>query len=112
MYNNLSLTMFHTHLEPEMADLQRHVIPKIMNHWEQIAEALRYENSIIESIKQKEREDPKKCCREFLKDWLNSNRGTGPKVWSTLINILKDPDLELIEASTMEEIIAKVKQLK
>ena len=62
-----------------------------MNEWEDIADALHYDPPIIKEIKDKEHEGPKKCCREFLRDWLMTNNGAkaGPKVWSTLLDALK-----------------------
>ena len=95
-----------------MHDLTKIVIPKIMNEWELVAEAFHYDIPTITAIKDRERGDPKKCCREFFKDWLQTNRGAevGPKVWSTLLKILKDVDD--ISADTIEEITEKVKQLK
>ena len=101
-----------THAEPEMFHITKIVIPKIMNQWEYIAEALRYDLAIIEAIKVKEGKDPKKCCREFFKDWLMTNNGAkaGPKVWSTLLDTLKEVDE--IASDITEDIIAKVKQLK
>ena len=94
-----------------MFDLQEIVISKIMNKWEYIAEALRYDLVTIQAIKDKEREDPRKCCREFFKDWLMTNNGAkaGPKVWSTLLDALKRVE---IAADITEDIIAEVKQLK
>ena len=88
------------------------VIPKIMNEWEYIAYALRYDLPIIKSIKVKEREDPKRCCQELFKDWLTTNHGreAGPKVWSTLLDALKEVDE--ISADITEAITAKVKELK
>ena len=101
-----------THVEPEMFDITKIVIPKIMIQWEYIAEALRYDLAIIEAIKVKEGRDPKKCCREFFKDWLMTNNGAkaGPKVWSTLLDTLKEVDE--IASDITEDIITKVKQLK
>ena len=101
-----------THVEPEMFDMTKIVIPKVMNQWEYIAEALRYDLAIIEAIKVKEGRDPKKCCREFFKDWLMTNNGAkaGPKVWSTLLDTLKEVDE--IASDITEDIMAKVKQLK
>ena len=95
-----------------MFDLTKFVIPKIMNQWEYIAEALRYDLATIEAIKVKRHEDPKQCCREFFKDWLMTNNGAkaGPKVWSTLLDALKE--IDEISADITEDIIAKVKQLK
>ena len=83
-----------------------------MDKWEYVAEAFRFEIADIETIKEKGKGDPKKCCREFFKDWLGSNRGAkaGPKMWSTLLDTLKEVDE--IEAGTVEEITAKVMLLK
>ena len=71
-----------------MIDLTNIVIPKIMNNWEYIADALRYDLNVIEAIKVKERENPRRCCREFFKDWLMTSNGesAGPKVWPTLFD--------------------------
>ena len=95
-----------------MFHLSKIVIPKIMNQWEYIAEALYYDLPIIEAIKKKGKEDPKECCREFFKDWLTTNNGAeaGPKVWSTLLDALKAVDE--ISTDITEDIIEKVKQLK
>ena len=87
-----------------MFDLTKIVIPKI--------EALRYELPTIQAIKEKEGKDQKQCCREFFKDWLMTNNGAkaGPKVWSTLLNTLKE--IDEIAADITEDIVAKLKQLK
>ena len=95
-----------------MFDLKRIVISKIMNEWENIADALRYDLTIVKSIKEKERGDPKKCCREFFIDWLTTNHGAraGPKVWSTLLDALNKVDE--ISADITEDITAEVMKLK
>ena len=95
-----------------MFHLSKIVIPKIMNQWEYIAEALYYDLPVIEAIKKKGKEDPKECCRELFKDWLTTNNGAeaGPKVWSTLLDALKVVDE--ISADITEDITEKVKQLK
>ena len=94
-----------------MFHLTKIVIPRIMNEWEYIAEALRYDLATIKAIKDREQGDPKKCCREFFKDWLMTNNGakTGQKVWSTLLDALKE--VNEIATDITEDIIAKVKQL-
>ena len=94
-----------------MFELSKIVIPKIMNEWEYIAETFRYDIPTIKAIKEKEREDPRKCCREFFIDWLQTNRGAeaGPKVWSTLLKILKE--IDEIAAETVQNITEKVKEL-
>ena len=94
-----------------MRNLTKIVVPKIMNEWEYIAEALCYDLAAIRAIKEKGREDPKKCCREFFKDWLRTNNGAkaGPKVWSTLLGTLKE--VHEISADIVEAINEEVKQL-
>ena len=94
-----------------MFDLSQIVIPKIKNEWEYIAEALRYDIPTIEGIKTKGPRDTKLCCREFFKDWLTTNNGirAGSKVWSTLINALKQ--IKEIAADTTENIITEVEKL-
>ena len=100
-----------SHVEPVMFDLTKIVIPKIMNEWEYIAEAFRYDLAIIKAIKEKERADPKKCCREFFIDWLMTNNGAeaGPKVWSTLLDTLKE--VGEISTDIIEDITKKIKQI-
>lgn len=93
-----------------MIDLMKIVIPKIMNSWEYTAYALRYDISAVTAIKDNERANPKKCCEEFLKDWLSTKNGVGPRVWSTLLNALKEVDD--IADDIIEEITEQVKQLK
>ena len=100
-----------TPVGPEMIDLKKIVISRIMNQWEDIADALRYDLATIQAIKDKERGDPKKCCRELFKDWLMTNNGAkaGPKVWSTLLRALKEADV--ISVDIIKDIVAEVEQL-
>ena len=102
----------HLKLEPEMFDLTKIVIPKIMNEWEYIAEAFRYDLATVENIKEMGGGDAKQCCREFFKDWLTTDHGNrvGPKMWSTLLDILNEVDE--ISTEITEDITTKVKQLQ
>ena len=102
-----NLLHYVTPIEPEMHDLKKIVIPKVMNQWEDIAYALRYDLATIQAIKDKEREDPKRCCQEFFKNWLMTNNGAkaGRKVWSTVLDALKEVDE--ISADIAEDIITK-----
>ena len=95
-----------------MHDLTKFVIPKIMIEWEYIAEAFRYDLTAIKAIKQRRGGDPKQCCREFFKDWLTTDHGNrvGPKVWSTLLDVLNEVDE--ISAEIIKDITTQVKQLK
>ena len=40
-------------------------------------------------IKEKCHNDPERCCVELLEDWLSSDGGISPKLWSRLIEALK-----------------------
>ena len=96
-----------------MYDLTKIVIPRIMNQWEYVADALYYDIAVIIAIKQKKgSEDPKQCCREFFIDWLTSKNGdkAGQKVWSTLINALNKVDE--IATDIVEDIVKEVIQLE
>ena len=95
-----------------MFDLTNIVIPKIMSKWEYVAEAFRYDLAIIVAIKENGHGDVKTCCREFFRDWLQTNNGAkvGPKVWSTLLDILKK--VSEISDDVIKDITTEVKQLK
>ena len=91
-----------------MADLLVIVIPLIQAEWEDVAYILRYEIPIVDAIIEQHNNNPFKCCREVLKDWLRSNRGVSPKTWSTLLNLIgKLPNL----AAAKEEIISELEKL-
>ena len=99
-------------LEPKMFDLNKVVIPKIMNKWQYVAEAFHYDVTTIETIKERGCGDEKQCCQEFFKDWLTTDHGAkvGPKVWSTLLDTLKE--VNVISADVTKGIVTEVKQLK
>ena len=94
-----------------MTNLTQFVIPKIMNSWEYVAYGFYYELETIEAIKDKGRENPKRCCEEFFKDWLMTENGAkaGSKTWSTLLNVLKP--INEIGGDIKKEITEKVLQL-
>ena len=110
--NNFIVKTKYTFVEPDMWDLKKIVIPRIMNQWQDVAEALRYDLSIIKAIEEKGRGDPKKCCPELFRDWLTTKNGAraGKKVWSTLISVLKE--IDDIAEHTVEDIISEVNQRK
>lgn len=96
------------YLEPEMADVNTIVIPRIKAEWEDVAYALRYKIVQVNAIKAKHNGDPKKCCRELFIDWLSTAHGVSPKTWSTLLDKLKE--VEDLAAAT-HEIINELKKL-
>ena len=92
--------------------LTKIVTPKIMKEWEYVAEAFLYDLDIIKAIKERGDGDAKQCCREFFKDWLTTDHGNrvGPKVWSTLLDVLNEVDE--ISAEITEDIATQIRQLK
>ena len=73
-----------------MGELNKIVIPKIAAEWEDVGFALLYDISTVNNIKEKHKEDPKKCCRELFIDWLSTSHGVSPKNWSILLEKIKE----------------------
>ena len=88
-----------------MGVLNKIVVSKISANWEDVAYALDFEIHTVEFITSKHYGDPKKCCKELLKNWLITSNGVRPKSWSTLLSKLKDVE-ELAAAS--EEIMKEL----
>ena len=93
-----------------MGELNKFLIPKITIAWENVAKALCYQANIVATINRKYSSIPKKYYRELLKDWLKTNNGVGPKIWSTLLDKLGEVDK--IIASAREEIIKDLEAAK
>lgn len=91
-----------------MRDLNRHLIRKVSSEWEEVAYALGYKISNVKFIRNKHKEDPKKCCREVFEDWLTTSNGVKPKTWHTLLVRLKE--IESL-GSVTEEITEKLMQM-
>ena len=105
--------MYHTiYVEPEMADLNKIVLTRVMVEWEELAEGFRYDGAIIATIKERNHQNPKKYCQDFFRDWLGTNNGerAGPKTWLTLFDIIEN--YTSIASEIREEMIAQVKTLK
>ena len=107
--SEILIIVFQNILEPEMAVINKIVIPRIKAEWEDVAYALHYKITMVNAIKTKHNEDPKKCCRDLLIDWLSTDHGVAPKTWSTLIEKLKE--VEDLAAATQEIINEFSKQL-
>ena len=72
-----------------MADLNKIVVPKVMNKWQQLAEGFRYPDEVIAKIKN-DCSNTEECCQEFFRDWRSTNHCEGPKTWSKLFDIIKE----------------------
>ena len=89
-----------------MDDLNKILVPKISADWEDVAYALQYDIPIVKLIQNKHNNNPKKCCKELLTDWLMTNNGTRPKIWSTLLNKLKNVgELAAAREKIIEELV-------
>lgn len=65
------------------------VIPRVAAYWKQLAFMLEFDLSRVNIITQKGKEDPESCCHELLCEWLNTDYGTRPKNWTTLLIAIK-----------------------
>ena len=91
-----------------MVDLNEIVVPRIMAEWDDVAYALGYEIHLVKYIEEKHNNNPKKCCKELLIDWLITDHGASPKVWSTLVARLKKVG-DLVRAR--EQIVEEVEKI-
>ena len=82
--------LFVNHIEPNIPDLIKFVIPKIAADWETVAYFLEFQPSRVKIIKEKCLNNPEKCCREVFIHWLDSKEGISPKTWKKLLKILND----------------------
>ena len=90
-----------------MHDLNRFVTPEIEARWEDVAYALDFEISTVDSIIEKHRGDPTKCCKALLKLWLISSYGVGPKNWSTLLHKISEVQkLSILSTRITKKLIA------
>ena len=88
-----------------MHNLNKFVIPLIDAHWEDVAYALDFEISTVESINTKHNGDPIKCCKELLKSWLTTSRGVSPKNLLTLLQKINEVDqLATVHARVLESL--------
>ena len=77
-------------IEPDMKQMVNIVLPKIATNWKLVAINLEFENSTIEIIQKRYKDDPEDCCLEMLTDWVTKDHGVGPKTWATLLCALKN----------------------
>ena len=68
--------------------LHKLVIPKISAHWEIILAYLQYDISFKQELDKKHSRDPRSCCTNLLEDWVSSDRGIGPRTYTTLLEVL------------------------
>ena len=76
---------------PEMWDLIKIVIPKIQSEWEDVAYSMRYDITIVKTIKE-DCQNSEKCCKKLFEDWLTTSHGATPKTRFELLNRIKEVD--------------------
>jgi len=86
--------------------LNKLIIPKIEACWEDVAYALDFNIEKVDSIKEKHKGDPKKCCQEFLKFWLKTNHGVSPKNLLTLLDKISEvEELAMVCKEVLEKLL-------
>ena len=66
------------------------VVSQLAAEWETVAYLLEYDTPKIDNIKTLKRENPEKCCRELLRDWVEDKPDDAPKTWFTLLNTIAE----------------------
>ena len=75
---------------PMMKQLANIVMPRIAADWRIVAINLEFDQPTIRIIQQRGgSNDPENCCLEMLSEWLTTDKGIGPKTWTTLLSSLK-----------------------
>ena len=72
-----------------MKHLDTIVIPRIASNWKMVAYHLDYETSMVQMIEQKRNKDPMQCCEDLMVDWLDTDYGSKPKTWKTLLSCFR-----------------------
>ena len=87
--------------------IRKLVIPKILSHWESLADSLQLEASYIAEVKKRCGGDQKKCCIDMIESWISSDRGVDPKTWPVLLQAIArtSPELASVANNTKEELI-------
>ena len=68
--------------------LYKLVIPKISAHWDVVLANLEYDLAFKQELDRQYRGNPRECCTALLEDWISSDRGTSPKTFIKLLEVL------------------------
>ena len=63
---------------------------------------------MVRAIQEKYRDDPRKCCKGLLEDWLTTKNGTSPKTWNTLLGALRKVNELTSVTHEIEEELSKL----
>ena len=74
-----------------MWELIKIVIPKVKAEWEYVAYSMKYDVATVKEII-KDCSNAEECCEKLFEDWLSTDHGAAPKIWSTLLQKIKDVD--------------------
>ena len=72
-----------------MWELNKIVIPKILDQWKYLAYCMRYNTSEVEAFVREGKDDHESCKKLFI-DWINTDRHPGPKIYETLFKYFKE----------------------
>ena len=91
-----------------MWELTKIFIPKIKDHWKELAFCMRYSTREVE-IFNKEGKNLHECCEKLFVNWLTTSHGPEPKTYETLLNRIKEIDDLTAESEAIEKELTKGK---
>ena len=73
------------------------IIKRVAPSWRNLGILLDFDSSgtQLDIFDKKHHSDPESCCQAMFQCWLNGN-GRGPHTWRTLIELIKDCDMEVL----------------
>lgn len=82
------------------------IIRKVAPEWRQFALHLDFDNdgTTVQTIDQKCRSDPEKCCAEMMTEWLKGKGSRQPVTWELLVEILDDCELKVLAKEVKEAV--------
>ena len=101
----------YTPVEPKVRDLIIMVIPLLQAEWDTVGYLLRFDTTTINNIKASNQNVPRKCCKELLIKWLETDHGSGTNnnTWLAFLNdIAADKNFTKATEDILEELVKKI----
>ena len=85
-----------------MWELIEFVIPKVKAQWKELAFCMRYSIEEVDGFA-RDGKGLHDCCKKLFMNWLNTDHGTKPKNYKTLLKYIRYIDNLTAAAETIEK---------